>query len=465
MIDPLVFDSELIRRYDRAGPRYTSYPTAVQFSDDFGVAEFSAAARGSNDGTAAKPLSLYVHVPFCASPCFYCACTRVITRNAELGHRYVSRIGREIDHVSDLFDRSRAVEQLHFGGGTPTFLDIAQLASIIDQLDRRFTLKHDLTREFAVEIDPRTVDKHRLKELLGLGFNRISLGVQDFDARVQAAINRVQSQAHTVELIDAAHTAGLRSVNVDLIYGLPLQTPHSFAQTLSAVIAARPDRIAVYSYAHLPGRFKAQRQIAKNQLPSAADKLDLFRLTVETLTTADYVYVGMDHFALPDDELVQAQRDGSLQRNFQGYSTRASCDLVGLGMSSISKIADTYSQNVRSLAGYSGAIDVLGLATERGIQLSRDDILRRDVIHALMCNLALDFAAIEQRHGIDFEHYFDRELESLLPFYADGLAERRGRALRVTGRGQLLVRNVAMQFDAYLGASNEQAVPRYSRSI
>jgi oxygen-independent coproporphyrinogen-3 oxidase len=465
MTAPLVFDAELIRRYDRAGPRYTSYPTALQFSDDFRAAEFCAAARVSNDGAAAKPLSLYIHIPFCASPCFYCACTRVITRNTELGDRYLDHLRLEIDRVSELFDRARVVDQVHFGGGTPTFLSTEQLASIVGHLDRRFSLQRGADREFAIEIDPRTVDESRLNGLLGLGFNRLSLGIQDFDPRVQTAVNRVQSQAHTLRLIEVAKRAGLRSLNVDLIYGLPLQTLESFAGTLRAVNEARPDRIAVYSYAHLPARFKAQRQIARHQLPSAAEKLELFRLTVETLTAAGYLYVGMDHFALPDDELVRAQKDGSLQRNFQGYSTRAACDLIGLGMSSISRIGDTYSQNFRTLAGYSAAIDRGDLATERGVRLGHDDLLRREVIQSLMCDLAVDFAAVERSHGIDFERYFGSELNALIPLQADGLVERRGRSLCVTGRGQLLMRNIAMVFDAYLAAPSEQAAARYSRSI
>jgi len=465
MIDPLVFDPDLIRRYDKAGPRYTSYPTAVQFADDFRVPEFCAAARAGNSGATAKPLSLYVHIPFCASPCFYCACTRVISRNSELADDYLHDLRLEIDRVSELFDPARAVDQLHLGGGTPTFLTTAQLASLVSHLDRRFALRRDPDREFAIEIDPRTVDEERLKGLLGLGFNRLSLGVQDFDPRVQAAVNRVQSPAQTLQLIEFARSAGLRSLNVDLIYGLPLQTPESFANTLRVINEARPDRIAVYSYAHLPDRFKAQRQIARHQLPTAVDKLELFQLTVETLTAAGYVYVGMDHFALPDDELVLAQRDGSLQRNFQGYSTRAACDLIGLGMSSISKMGDTYSQNFRTLAGYGAAIRAGDLATERGVALTRDDCLRREVIQSLMCELGVDFVAVERGYGINFERYFNEELNSLIPLQADGLVERRDRSVRVTGRGQLLVRNIAMVFDAYLGTQGNQAAPRYSRSI
>jgi oxygen-independent coproporphyrinogen-3 oxidase len=465
MIEPLVFDPDLIRRYDKAGPRYTSYPTAVQFADDIRAREFCAAATVSNDGATAKPLSLYVHIPFCASPCFYCACTRVITRNPELADRYLQDLCLEIDRVSELFDSGRVVDQLHFGGGTPTFLSTAQLASIVTHLDRRFRLRHEPDREFAMEIDPRTVDEQRLKVLLGLGFNRLSLGVQDFDPTVQAAVNRIQSPAQTLRLIDVAKRAGLRSLNVDLIYGLPLQTPQTFARTLRVINEARPDRIAVYSYAHLPARFKAQRQIARHQLPSAANKLELFRLTVETLTAAGYVYIGMDHFALPDDELVRAQRDGSLQRNFQGYSTRAECDLIGLGMSSISRIGDTYSQNLRTLAGYHAAISAGDLATERGVRLTPDDRLRRQVIQSLMCELAVDFAAVERSHGVDFERYFSKELDSLIPLQADGLVARAGRSVRVTGRGQLLVRNIAMVFDAYLAAQADQTAPRYSRSI
>jgi oxygen-independent coproporphyrinogen III oxidase len=464
--DNAEFDESLIRRYDRPGPRYTSYPTALQFSPTFGPDEFVAAARASNAASPPKPLSIYVHVPFCASPCFYCGCNKVITRDARKGERYLETLGREIEIVGAAFSRRRPVDQLHLGGGTPTFLSTDQIAGLLGTLDRGFSLSRHDAREFSIEIDPRTVDAAGVARLAALGFNRVSLGIQDFDPRVQVAVNRVQSAEHTLGLIDAARAAGIRSVSVDLIYGLPLQTADSFARTLELVANARPDRLAVYSYAHLPHLFKPQKQIRSHDLPSAPDKLALLGLTVERLTAAGYVYVGMDHFARPDDELVKAQQDGSLQRNFQGYSTQADCDLVGLGVSSISKVGATYSQNAKTLSGYYAAIDAGRLATDRGIRLAAEDELRRDVIQALMCASRVDFATIDARYGIEFEQHFAAELKALGPLLADRLVDWGERSLQVTRRGRLLMRNVAMVFDPYLKqVSPESASPRYSRAV
>jgi oxygen-independent coproporphyrinogen-3 oxidase len=466
MNDAVVFDEELIQRYDRPGPRYTSYPTAGQFRTSFGPAEFLAAVQASNAGAALRPLSLYVHVPFCASPCFYCGCNKVITRDSSKAEFYLEHLAREIDLVSIAFDHGRSVGQLHFGGGTPTFLTNEQIAEVLGKLDRTFSLRRDDAREFSIEIDPRTVDERRITHLAELGFNRVSLGVQDFDAAVQAAVNRVQSSEHTLRLIDQARSVGFGSVSIDLIYGLPKQTLASFSRTLDLVTTARPERLAVYSYAHLPQLFKPQKQIEAKDLPSPAEKLALLGLTVERLTAAGYVYVGMDHFAVPEDELVRAERDGSLHRNFQGYSTCAECDLIGLGVSSISKVGDTYSQNAKSLNGYYGAIDAGRLATARGIHLSAEDALRRDVIQALMCGSGVDFARIHASHGIRFESHFGAELAALVPLIRDGLVARTDRTLRVTQRGRLLMRNVAMVFDAYLAtAASDGAAPRYSRTV
>lgn len=460
------FDETLIRRYDRPGPRYTSYPTALQFSPTFGPDEFMAAAHAGNAHSPPKPLSIYVHVPFCASPCFYCGCNKVITRDARKGERYLEKLGRESAIVGAAFSRRRAVDQLHLGGGTPTFLSTDQIAELLATLDRNFSLSRDDAREFSIEIDPRTVDSAGVARLAALGFNRVSLGIQDFDPRVQAAVNRVQSADHTLGLIDAARAAGIRSVSVDLIYGLPLQTADSFARTLELVANARPDRLAVYSYAHLPHLFKPQKRIHAHDLPSASEKLALLGLTVERLTAAGYVYVGMDHFARPDDELVKAQQDGSLHRNFQGYSTQADCDLIGLGVSSISKVGDTYSQNAKTLERYYAAIDAGRLATDRGIRLTAEDELRREVIQALMCGARVDFGTIETRYGIEFELHFAAELEALAPLLADELVARGERSLQVTRRGRLLMRNVAMVFDPYLRqVAPESASSRYSRAV
>lgn len=462
----VVFDEAVIRRYDRPGPRYTSYPTAAQFTTAFGPDDFIAAARSSNDTEASRPLSLYIHVPFCASPCFYCGCNKVITRDLRKGDLYLNYLMREIDLVSEQFDRTRPVDQLHFGGGTPTFLTPDQIARVLAKLQRSFLLRRDDSREYSIEVDPRTVDTVAISRLAELGFNRVSFGIQDFDPLVQEAVNRVQPEAQTLQLIDHARAAGFLSISVDLIYGLPKQTLPSFARTLDLVIRARPDRVAAYSYAHLPHLFKAQRQIRTTDLPSASEKLGLLGLSVERLTAAGYVYVGMDHFAVPEDELVRAERNGGLHRTFQGYSTHVGCDLVGLGVSSISNIGPTYSQNVKRLNDYYRAIDANRPATERGIQLNEDDRLRADVIQGLMCSAGVDLGYIEARHGIDFDAYFARELRALDALMRDDLVSRVGRKLRVTQRGRLLLRNVAMVFDKYLALPpSPGASSRHSRTI
>ena len=460
-----VFDADLVRRYDRPGPRYTSYPTALEFHAGFGWAEYQAAARASN-AREARPLSLYLHVPFCESPCFYCGCNKVITRDHGRAGVYLAHLFLEIERQGALFDRSRPVEQLHFGGGTPTFCSDDELAAVFTRLREHFTLSDGPGREYSIEIDPRTVSVGRLGALARLGFNRISLGVQDFDPQVQAAVNRVQSCEDTLALIRRARELAIDSVSVDLIYGLPKQTSASFARTLELVIAARPDRIAAYSYAHLPHLFKPQRRIRTGDLITAAEKLGLLGLTVDTLTGAGYVYVGMDHFALPTDELVRAQQAGTLQRNFQGYATRAECDLVAMGVSSISKIGDCYAQNAKTLPDYYRLLAAGTLAVQRGVALCADDRLRRAVIQQLMCATRLDFGAIEARHGIRFEAYFARELAALEPLQVDGLVAREGRSLRITARGRLLMRNVAMVFDAHLAELTPEAEqPRFSRAV
>ena len=460
-----IFDADLVRRYDGPNPRYTSYPTAPQFHVGFGVTEYQAAARASNAG-APQPLSLYLHVPFCESPCFYCGCNKVITRDHGRANLYLEHLYLETERQSALFDGSRPVDQLHFGGGTPTFLSDAELAALLARLRRHFRLRDDPGREYSIEIDPRTVSVARLDTLAGLGFNRVSLGVQDFDPAVQEAVNRVQSRDDTLALIERARALPIDSISIDLIYGLPRQSRVSFARTLETVVAARPDRIAAYSYAHLPHLFKPQRQIKAADLITPAEKLGLLGLTVEMLTAAGYVYVGMDHFALPGDELVRAQADGTLQRNFQGYSTHAECDLVALGVSSISKVGDAYAQNAKTLPEYYRRIAAGTLAVERGVALDAEDRLRRDAIQRLMCATRLDFAALEQRHGIRFEEHFADELERLKPLEADGLVTRGERWLQITARGRLLMRNVAMLFDAHLPkAAPVTDLPRFSRAV
>ena len=458
------FDPGLIARYDVNGPRYTSYPAAPQFDAGFGEAQLRAAALASNEDPIPRSLSLYVHVPFCLSPCFYCGCTRIITRDAGRSPFYLQRLHREIELVAPLFDRDRPVLQLHFGGGTPNFLDRAQMAELLETLAQHFSFSRDATREFGIELDPRFCDADYVRALAPLGFNRVSVGIQDFDPEVQVAVNRIQSVAQTRAVLDAARESGFRSASVDLIYGLPKQTLAGFARTLDEVIALAPDRIAAYAYAHLPQRFKAQRQIHAADLPDAATRLRLLGLTVEKLTAAGYRYIGMDHFAREGDELARAQDAGTLQRNFQGYSTHGGCDLIGLGMSAISHIGASYSQNAHDLPGYYAALDAGRLPVARGLALSEDDVIRADAIGLLMCQGRLDIAAFEARHNVDFHLYFDAELRRLRKLARDDLVEIAPHALQVTPRGRYLLRHVGMSFDAYLAREAMPAV-RYSRAL
>ena len=393
----LAFDTDLLRRYDRPGPRYTSYPTAPQFVESFGEAALRDAIEDSNGDPIPRRLSLYVHVPFCLSPCFYCGCNRVITRDRSRGEEYLTYLAREIERVSALFDRDREVVQLHFGGGTPNFLDPQQLRSTVELLRRHFRFSDVHDRDISIELDPRTVMPEDIAALAAAGFNRASLGVQDVDRDVQAAVNRVQSVEQTRAVIDACRAHGMRSVNVDLIYGLPRQTEESFRRTLATVLGMRPDRFAVYSYAHLPQLFKAQRRIDAADLPDPETKLALLQAAIETLTRAGYVYIGMDHFALPDDELALAQARGGLHRNLMGYTTHADSDLVGLGVSAISHIGPTYSQNPRDVGSWKAALDAGHLPVFRGMEMSPDDQLRADLIQHLMCQGEIPVSALERR--------------------------------------------------------------------
>jgi oxygen-independent coproporphyrinogen III oxidase len=457
------FDADLLRRYDRPGPRYTSYPTAPQFSDGFGEDAFREALARSNDDPIPRRISLYLHVPFCASPCFYCGCNRVITRDLARGERYAEALAAEIARTGALVDRDREVVQIHFGGGTPNFLTPPQLGGLMAQIATHFRPSGGRDRDFSIELDPRFIDPLGVRALGELGFNRASLGVQDFDPAVQQAINREQSVEQTARVVQACRDAGFRSVNLDLIYGLPRQRPETFAATLERVLDLRPDRLAVYSYAHLPQLFKAARQIREEDLPSAEGKLALLGLAIDKLGAAGYEYIGMDHFALPTDELAVAQRRGALQRNFMGYTTHADCDLVGLGVSAISHVGDTFSQNHRDLPSYHAAIDSGHLPTWRGLRMDRDDCLRAELIQQLMCHGEIDGRRLAQQYDIDFERYFAESLKQLQPLEQDGLVERRGPLLRTLPRGRMLLRNVAMCFDRYLG----QPAPatRFSRAI
>jgi oxygen-independent coproporphyrinogen-3 oxidase len=461
MEQTLVFDAELIARYDQSGPRYTSYPTAVQFHEGFAEREYEAAARASN--ASGRPLSLYFHLPFCDTVCFYCACNKVVTKDRDRAQPYLDRLYREIAMQGALFDRERPVEQLHWGGGTPTFINRAQMRELMDQTGRHFRLLEGDLGEYSIEIDPREADAETVALLRELGFNRMSLGVQDFDERVQRAVNRLQSEAQTVAVVEAARDEGFRSVSIDLIYGLPHQTVESFERTLKRVLEFAPDRLSVFNYAHLPELFKPQRRIAAEDLPAPEEKLEILQMCGQRLAEAGYVYIGMDHFAKPGDELAVAQRNGTLYRNFQGYSTHAHCDLVGLGVTSIGMVGPTYGQNLRGLDDYYARIDAGGLPVFRGLQLSRDDQIRRDVITRLICHFALDFAQVGAAWGIDVRSYFEAEWPTLETMARDGLIALDDRGIEVSPGGRLLIRNVCMVFDAYLKPAEERR--HFSRVI
>ncbi len=444
------FDADLLRRYDRPGPRYTSYPTAPQFSARFDEAAFRDVARTSNGDPIPRRLSLYVHVPFCFSPCFYCGCNRVITRDHSRAATYMDRLVREIAMVAPLFDRDRDVIQLHLGGGTPNFLNADQLGELMETLHRHFHFSTAANRDISIELDPRCVNANDIDALAFMGFNRASLGVQDFDPAVQKAVNRIQSVEETLAVVEACRRNRFRSINIDLIYGLPGQNRAGFGRTLDTVLTARPDRLAIYSYAHLPQMFRAQKQIDEALLPSAEDKLGLLQLAIEKLTDAGYRYIGMDHFALPGDELSIAQENGTLHRNFMGYTTHAESDLIGFGVSAISHVGDSYSQNPRDLPSWEAAIDSGRLPVWRGMTMDADDVLRADLIQQLMCRGEVDITALEERHDIHFLAYFENDLRRLLPLAADDLVEVDETRIRTTSRGRLLLRIIAACFDRYL---------------
>lgn len=456
------FDADLLRRYDRPGPRYTSYPTAPHFHEGFGSRDFRAAAKRSNEDPIPRQLSLYVHVPYCLSPCFYCGCNRVVTRDRSKGNDYIELLEREIGLVAPLFDRDRDVIQLHLGGGTPNFLDRHMMRALIQRLSHEFHFSIHPDRDFSIELDPRSVDKDDIEVLAELGFNRASLGVQDFDPTVQEAVNRIQTIEQTLEVIHACRSNGFRSINVDLIYGLPRQNRAGFAKTLDTVIEQRPDRLAVYSYAHLPELFKPQKQINANELPAPEEKLALLQLAIERLSAAGYVYIGMDHFALPNDDLARAQARGGLQRNFMGYTTHAETDLIGLGVSAISSVGDTYSQNPRDFAGYATALENGRLPLWRGLRLDADDVLRADLIQHLMCQGEINIADIENRYDINFASYFSDAIAQLPALEADGLVTVTAKWIKATERGRMLLRVIAMCFDRYL--QNSTPV-RFSKAI
>ena len=458
---PVCFDPDLIRRYDGRGPRYTSYPTALQFDENYTADDYRQNALSSN--ASGVPLSLYVHIPFCHSLCYYCGCNKIVTRNQVRVVRYLEHLFREIELQAALFGRGRKVEQLHFGGGTPTYLDGAQLKALMQKLDTEFGLDDSRDHEFSIEVDPRSVNDRRINELAELGFNRLSLGVQDFDPKVQAAVNRRQSVEDVQLLVDTARTADFRSVSFDLIYGLPAQSVDSFDLTLDTVIAMRPDRLAVYNYAHLPDRFKGQRMIDEQAIPGPDCKLLILQRTIERLTDAGYRYIGMDHFALPGDDLVTARTEGTLQRNFQGYSTHRQCDLIGLGVSSIGRIGDAFAQNVTTTTQYETLVRAGKLPISKGIAIDKDDRLRAAAIQELMCYDELRFANFKERFDIDFQQYFAQQLERLRPLAADGLVKIDSDHIAITAKGRMLLRNIAMIFDRY--SDGASANRRFSQAI
>ena len=460
MLDAIRWDSDLIRRYDLAGPRYTSYPTAMQFTDQVSTFDLLHALRESRK--ALRPLSLYVHVPFCANICYYCACNKVITKDRGRAQPYLQRLEQEIRQVACHLDPKQKVEQLHFGGGTPTFLSHDELRQLMASLREHFNLLDDDSGDYGIEIDPREADWSTMGLLRELGFNRVSIGLQDLDPQVQRAVNRLQSLEETRAVIDAARTLQFRSINIDLIYGLPKQTPEAFAQTINEVISLQPDRLSVFNYAHLPERFMPQRRINTSELPSPAAKLEMLERTIAQLTAAGYRYIGMDHFALPDDELAIAQEEATLQRNFQGYTTHGHCDLIGLGVSAISQIGELYCQNDSDITQYQRTLASGQLATARGLLCNQDDRIRREVIQQIICNLNLPFAHIEQVFNIDFRGYFAQQWPALQRMAADGLITLDHEQLTVLPAGRLLVRSVCMVFDGYLEQASRQ---RFSRVI
>ena len=457
----LIFDPQVIRRFDVNGPRYTSYPTADRFVEAFGADDYVRWLGQRTVGGIGRPLSLYVHIPFCNTICYYCACNKIITKDHGRSAKYIKYLGKEIAMQEAALDGSRDVVQLHFGGGTPTFLSHDEMRRLMDIIRKHFRLLPG--GEYSIEVDPRKVDRETVKMLSELGFNRMSVGVQDFSPEVQVAVNRVQSLDETKLVIDSAREFGFKGISVDLIYGLPHQTVMGFNRTLERVLAMDPDRLSIYNYAHMPTLFKPPRRIADDDLPAPDTKLQILALAIKKLTDAGYVFIGMDHFAKPDDEMAIAQRQGRLHRNFQGYSTYADCDMLSFGISSISKVGPTYNQNVKTLDEYYDRLDAQILPVFRGIELNADDILRRSIIQALMCHFELSIESIESAHLIDFHEYFADELQDMKEMEQAGLLKIDREWITVLPPGRMLVRVITMVFDRYLRADRERK--RYSKVI
>ena len=460
--ETLVFDPKIINRFDVNGPRYTSYPTADRFVDTFSADSCAHWLANRALGRERQPLSLYFHIPFCSTICYYCACNKIITKDHGRSAKYLKYLAKELAlQSSSLADGDRDVAQLHWGGGTPTFLSHDEMRQLMAATRQNFRLVDD--GEYSIEVDPRKVDSATVALLGELGFNRMSIGVQDFDERVQQAINRIQSEAETLAVIDDARANGFKSISVDLIYGLPRQSVSGFARTLDRVVAASPDRLSIYNYAHLPSLFKPQRRILESDMPSADARLQILSMAINKLTDAGYVFIGMDHFAKPDDELAIAQREKRLHRNFQGYSTHSDCDMMSFGISSISKVGPCYYQNVKTLDEYYELLDRGVMPVYRGIALDADDILRRAVIQSLMCHFELSFESIENAYGIDFSSYFATELDALREMVEGGLLRIEAARIVVLPPGRMLVRAISMVFDKRLRADRESK--RYSKVI
>ncbi|WP_313610848.1 oxygen-independent coproporphyrinogen III oxidase [Atlantibacter hermannii] len=450
------WDLALIQKYNYSGPRYTSYPTALEFSDQFGETEFRQAVARYPE----RPLSLYVHIPFCHKLCYFCGCNKIVTRQQHKADQYLDALEQEILHRAPLF-AGRTVKQLHWGGGTPTYLNKAQISRLMNVLRGAFNFSEKM--EISIEVDPREIELDVLDHLRSEGFNRLSMGVQDFNKEVQRLVNREQDEDFIFALLNHAREIGFTSTNIDLIYGLPKQTPESFAYTLQRVAELNPDRLSVFNYAHLPTLFAAQRKIKEADLPTAQQKLDILQQTIGSLMQSGYQFIGMDHFARPDDELAVAQREGVLHRNFQGYTTQGDTDLLGLGVSAISMIGDSYAQNFKELKQYYQYVDERGDALWRGLALTRDDCIRRDIIKALICNFRLDFSAVEQKWQLNFRDYFAEDLALLAPLAKDGLVDIDDNGIQVTPKGRLLIRNICMCFDVYL--RQKARMQQFSRVI
>ena len=457
------FDADLIAKYGGSGPRYTSYPTAVQFSEDFDASAWLAALKESNSFPIPADLSLYVHVPFCSSPCFYCGCNRVITRSATAGQEFLVDLERELDLTAPHIDDDRTVHQVHLGGGTPTFLTTEQIDQLLRLLKTRFHF--DKAAEIGLEVDPRSVQPADIRRLREIGFNRISIGIQDLDPEVQQAVNRVHDETRVAAIVGAAQAVGFDSISVDLIYGLPKQTTEAFARTVDQIIEMHPDRLSLFNYAHMPHLFKAQQRIDSEELPAPQTKLAIFRNTLTRLLDAGYEFIGMDHFALPDDDLSKARRNGTMVRNFQGYSTWAGLDLLAFGPSAISQVGDAFAQNHRKLQEWQISVRDSKMPIARGLMRTNEDHLRAEIISAIMCNGGLDYRPFERDHGFSFKRYFSTELERLQALVNDGLMKWRSHGFEVTAEGLLFVRAVAMAFDAYIQRDNSSSSSKFSRIV